>query len=87
MDSKTNHFDLGVKVRDLVTGLEGIIIARLEHLNGCVHYAVKPKVGKDNKEVEAHYIDSQQLEKVDAGITKKVVQNNTGGSASGAPRL
>jgi hypothetical protein len=87
MNSKTKQFNLGERVRDMVTGIEGIIIARLEHLNGCVHYGVKPKAGKDGKAIDAEYIDSQQLEKVDDGISKKLVQNNTGGSLNGAPKL
>ena len=87
MNSKTNHFNLGEKLRDLVSGIEGIAVARLEHLNGCVHYCIKPPAGDDNKDIDGIYVDSQQVVKVDAGIAKQVVANNTGGSAKGAPRL
>lgn len=87
MNSKTNHFELGERVEDLVSGIKGIVIARLEHLNGCIHYGIKPKADKDGKDVEATYIDSQQLVKVDEGIRKKIVQNNTGGSLAGVPKL
>lgn len=87
MDSKTNQFDLGVKLKDLVSGVTGIAVARLEHLNGCVHYCIKPLADKDGKEIEGIYVDSQQIVKVSDGIRKQITQNNTGGSAKGAPRL
>lgn len=87
MDSKTNYFELGNKLHDLVTGVKGIAIARIEYLNGCVHYCIKPPADKDGKEIEGFYVDSQQLEKVDDGIIKKVKPNNTGGANREAPRL
>ena len=63
--------ELGNKVRDLVTGFEGIAIARIEYLNGCVQIALKgPAV--DNETKDAHYLDINQLEKIDDGITPTI---------------
>jgi hypothetical protein len=50
------RFELGVKLRDKVSEVEGICIGcigRIEYLNGCVQYAIKPKVTKDGKSHEA----------------------------------
>jgi len=52
---------LGEKVRDEITGFEGIAIARIEYLNGCVRYEVKPKILKDGRPIEGEWIDEQQL--------------------------
>lgn len=80
-----NQFELGVKLRDKVSEVEGICIGRIEYLNGCVQYAIKPKVTKDGKSHEAEWIDSQQLEQTGDGITIK--QRKTGGISSIAPKL
>ena len=61
---------LGQKVRDKVTGFEGIAIAKVEYLNGCVQFCVKPKA-VDSKMLEGEYIDDGQLEVVDDGATIK----------------
>ena len=44
-----------------VTGFVGIAISRYEHMNGCIQYDVKPKVGKDNEDKKRIWIDEQQL--------------------------
>ena len=61
---------LGQKVRDKVTGFEGMATAKVEYLNGCVQLCVKPKA-IDGKMLEGEYIDDSQLEIIDDGITIK----------------
>ncbi len=69
---KPDKFVLGQRVRDTVTGFEGIAIGRVVYINGCHQYLVKPKcVPKDDepmKQPEGWYIDDQSLELVDEGI-------------------
>lgn len=75
---------LGNKVRDKVTGYEGIATAKVEYLNGCVHICVKPKVGSDGKMPNPEYIDIQQLELVrEEGIV--VDRKSTGGPQRDCP--
>jgi len=64
---------LGVKAKDVVTGFEGIVTAKVEYLNGCVQYALKPKIDPKAKEKmpEGIYIDAQQLEYVNEGVNIK----------------
>lgn len=68
---------LGNKVKDTVTGFEGIATSRIEFLNGCIQYCIKPKMGKDGKMPEGEYIDEEQL--MDLGKDVKVVAKDTGG--------
>ncbi len=65
-----HKFRLGQRLRDTVTGLEGIATARLEYLNGCMQYCISPSVDKDGKRVEGWYVDDQQLICVGDGIAK-----------------
>ncbi len=68
---------LGTKVRDTVTGQEGIITVRAEHLNGCLRYTMEcPNQGE--KEVYFYY-DEARLEKIEA---KKVSVPQTGDGPS-----
>lgn len=81
----TFEFELGQRLRDRVSEVEGIVIGRIEYLNGCTQYALKPKKLKDGKVLDAEWIDSQQVELVDEGIDIK--PKRTGGSSALAPRL
>ena len=58
---------LGDRVKDRVTGVVGIATAKVEYLNGCVQFAVEPKIAKGGKLV-SHYIDEGQLEKLRGGL-------------------
>ena len=76
---------LGNKVRDMVTGLEGIAISRIEYLNGCVQYGVRPKVDKDGKSRDAEYIDIAELKVVGKGVAVDA-EPNGGPVPDGVPR-
>lgn len=80
----TSKIELGQEVRDVVTGFAGIAVSRLEFLNGCVQYCVKPKAGDDGKMPEGEWIDIQQLEVVSRGI--RVPQRASGGPVPNAPK-
>lgn len=77
-------FKLGSKVRDVVTGFEGVATSRVEYLNGCVQYGVQPKCGDDGKLPEAVYLDHQRLELADAPPLS-LASSNTGGPQRDAP--
>lgn len=75
---------LGQQVRDKVTGFTGIATTRIQYLNGCIQYGVKPRIGEDGKLRESEYFDEAQLEVVGEGLT--VPQKTTGGPVTNAPR-
>jgi len=53
---------LGQKVRDKITGLEGIATARTEFLYGCVRVLIDPEGLHDGKPIESQWLDEQRLE-------------------------
>jgi hypothetical protein len=74
--------DLGNTVRDVVTGLTGIVTAEVRYLTGCTQFCVLPPMRGD-KYPEGQYIDAQRLEFVDAGVM--VTATETGGVMSDTP--
>jgi hypothetical protein len=64
---------LGDKVRDKVTGLEGIVIARTEWMYGCVRLIVQPQKLHDGKPVDNYTIDEPQAELIQAGAIQAQV--------------
>lgn len=63
-------FGMGDKVVDIVSGLVGIAVARVEYLNGCIQWCVAPKGQPDALKVDSYYIDEGQLKRIDRGINK-----------------
>jgi len=77
--------NLGNKVKCKVTGFTGIVVSRIEYINGCIQYGIKPPVKKDEmKSPDTEYIDEQQIEFVDVGIY--VDPKPTGGPQADCPR-
>ncbi len=63
--------ELGQRVKDKITGFEGIATARVEYLTGCIQYCLKPeKLDEKGKMIEGEYIDEGQLELLGDGINK-----------------
>ena len=74
---------LGKKVRDKVTGFEGIATSKVEFIGGCIQFCVKPKSKKDNMP-DGAYIDIEQLEVIGKG--PKITPRPTGGNQVDLPR-
>ena len=77
------EFDLSSKLRDKLTGFVGFATGRVERINGCIQYCIKPKMGKDGKMPEGEYIDQEQL--MDLGKDVKVIAKDTGGDMPDMP--
>ncbi len=62
-----HKFELGSTLQCTVTGFVGIAISRVDHLNGCVQYCLKPPTVEDkpHERPEGFYIDDEQLAFVD----------------------
>jgi hypothetical protein len=54
--------ELGIKVRDKVTGYTGIVTGRTEWLYGCRRYVVQSQEMKDGKPIESQSFDEDALE-------------------------
>lgn len=58
---------LGDRVKDKLTGFEGIIVGHCEYMTGCNQSLVKPEGLKDDGEmIESHWFDDQRLKLVKA---------------------
>ena len=76
---------LGMKVRDVVSGFEGIATGRVEYINGCKQFLITPRVDKDGKYMEAQWVDQQRVEILDSEPVVKVSDSLAGGPSGGAP--
>ena len=63
-----DEIKLGQKVRDKVSGLEGIATSITEFIYGCRRVGVTPQEVKDGKPLEESVIDEPQLSVIDDGI-------------------
>lgn len=67
----TNTIALGDRVKDRITGFQGIAVARTEWLYGCVRITVQPeKRDGDGKLLANETFDAPQLALVRAGVVK-----------------
>lgn len=58
---------LGSKVRDTITGFEGIAVARTDWLNGCARIGIQAAELQEGKVMDIEWIDEVQLEGAAAG--------------------
>lgn len=63
---------LGDRVRDRVTGLEGIVTAHSKHIAGCDRLWMSPRVGSDGKQVEGQWIDIDLVEILETSVIAPV---------------
>ena len=70
-------FNLGDKVKDDITGLEGIVIYRSQWLNNCNTYGIQPTDLHEGKPVDKQHFDEPQLTIVKEKVFK--AKRDTGG--------
>ena len=85
---KMQHtFVLGSELQDKITGFKGIAISRVEYINGCVQYCVKPQqLDEKGAMKDGEYFDVGQLIKVGEGVNKAIVPTPTGGPQRDQPK-
>jgi hypothetical protein len=59
---------LGARVKDRVTGFTGVVTQRVENLNGCVQFTVRPPMDTDGKLGECYCFDAPNLEILEADV-------------------
>jgi hypothetical protein len=80
----SKEFTLGTKLRDVVSGFEGVACARIEYLTGCVQYSLIPPA-QDGKFMEGQWFDAIRLVQIDA-TPVVMAPGNAGGPVQHAPR-
>jgi len=67
-----NKFNLGIEVKDVVTGFKGIVMAHAEYLTGCDQYLVLPQPKKgSNIYPESRWFDEGRIKSTKRGIVIK----------------
>ena len=56
---------LGLRVRERVTGMEGVVTSISFDLYGCIQAILNPGMDKDGKPKDQHYYDVSRLEILD----------------------
>lgn len=73
------QINLGDKARDLVTGFEGICVARTQWLNGCIRCTIQPQgLDTGGKVMDTQTIDEPQLHLLQIAVVP-VGNPDTGG--------
>jgi len=65
----SNRIELGQRVRDPVSGFEGIAVSRHEYIHGCERINIQPECGEDKKLPTSETFDALGLEIIGAGVT------------------
>jgi hypothetical protein len=76
MKSKALNIEIGDKAKDIVTGIEGIVVVRHDHLYGIARIAIQPEGSFEGKPHEPVHLDILQ-----AKIVKKKAVDRQGGVA------
>jgi hypothetical protein len=81
--------ELGVTVRDRITGFEGVVMGRTEYITGCTHIGVQSKkLSKEGKMQDWEWIDETRCEVIDHWkISLKPSEQRVGGPAPNAPSM
>ena len=78
---------LGDKVKDCVSGFEGIVIAKTDWLYGCVRFGVEAQELRDGKLIEAQWFDEPRLVLVATQAElRRAAQPGGGGQEEGQRR-
>lgn len=59
---------LGDLARDIITGFEGIVVARTQWLSSCDRVTLQPREMKDGKRVNNCTFDLHEVELVESGV-------------------
>jgi len=70
--------ELGDKVKDTITGFQGIAVQKAIHMNGCIRWCIQPPVDKEGKFPDACWVDEHSIEVLEPQKIK-VEQTKRGG--------
>lgn len=84
LEPKEFKYKIGARLRDIVTGFEGVVVARTQYLTGCNRYSLQnQELDKDGKPKDWQAFDENQLDEVkDKDIAIKSVRERGGPAPS-----
>lgn len=77
---------LGKKVKDKITGFEGIAIGIIDYLYGCQQVGITPQVDKDGKTGDTNWFDIGRIEIIGDGVEPEDVRVEENGAGE-APKV
>jgi hypothetical protein len=77
--------ELGKRAKDKISGMTGILTARVEYLTGCNRYCIAPQELKDGRPIEGVYFDEACVEIISDGISASSVRGVENGACSADP--
>ena len=77
--------NLGDKVKDTITGYQGIATGRSVFLNGCVSICIARQDVPDKDETKVEWFDEQRVELVESGAFKPQPSSATAGGPQAVP--
>lgn len=90
MKSEKEHkfkYPNGIKVRDIITGFEGVIMSRTNYLTGCDRYAIQStELNKDGKPQDWLWFDETMLEVIEEKKIEKQKSRILGGPKPDDPK-
>lgn len=75
--------ELGIKVKDRISGFSGVVTGFVTYLTGCNQALVAPAIGKDGNLRHAEWFDVQRLERI--GTSKITLDNSKSPGFDRAP--
>ena len=72
--------NLGDRVKDKITGVTGIVVCRLEYLNGCTRLAIQPEKLEKGQPLPPEYFDEPQCVLIKAAVHDRL-SPETGGDS------
>jgi hypothetical protein len=79
-------YNQGDKLKDSITGFEGVVTVRTDFINGCIRYGIQsPDLDKDGKPTDVEYFDEPQLNLVEPTKPSKK-KKETGGPKPPTPK-
>jgi hypothetical protein len=75
---------LGMKAKDKITGVKGVITGKCTYLYGCSQYCIVPE-SKDNKHSDGCWYDEGRIVVIEEGIKPEEVKADKDGGPSCGP--
>jgi len=79
-------FELGGKVRDKITGFEGIVVYRSQWIHNCNTYGVQPEKLKDGLPLERQHFEEPCLVALALPIPTMLPERKSGGPVNPVPK-
>lgn len=76
--SVKQEIDLGTEARDVVTGFQGIVVGKLQKLDGSQEYHLQKQISEDNKYPPSAWIAAEYIEYVGEGVHISPIERTLG---------